>query len=72
MKRSIYIIGYCCIALGLASCSKDEQEFVKDVPIKGLQYLEFTASAGADTRTQLTDDNKVVLLMKAIMKLIFQ
>lgn len=59
MKRSIYIIGYCCIALGLASCSKDEQEFVKDVPIKGLQYLEFTAAAGVDTRMQLVEGNKV-------------
>jgi Leucine-rich repeat (LRR) protein len=38
------------------------KEVVDNVPVNQptLQYMEFTASAGTDTRTQLTSDNKVV------------
>jgi len=45
----------------LASCSSEEIATGLEPVVKesGLKYLEFTASAGADTRTQLTSDNKV-------------
>ncbi|MCR5575323.1 MAG: leucine-rich repeat domain-containing protein [Bacteroidaceae bacterium] len=59
MKSSIYIIGYCCIALGLASCSKDEEAVVEEVSVNKLQYMEFTADVGSDTRMQLVEGNKV-------------
>jgi len=53
------------IVVTMAACSNDLKEAVDTVvpnPVAttGLKYMEFTASAGADTRTQLTDDNKVV------------
>ena len=46
----------------LSACSNDMKDAVDNVPVtqSGLQYMEFTASAGTDTRTQLTSDNKVV------------
>ena len=45
----------------LASCSSEEITTGLEPVVKesGLKYMEFTASAGADTRTQLTSDNKV-------------
>ena len=53
------------IVVTMAACSNDMKEAVDTavptpVATTGLKYMEFTASAGADTRTQLTDDNKVV------------
>ena len=48
----------------LSACSNDMKDVVDNVPVlvpqSGLQYMEFTASTGTDTRTQLTSDNKVV------------
>ena len=46
----------------LSACSNDMKEVVDSAPVpqSGLQYMEFTASAGTDTRTELTSDNKVV------------
>jgi len=51
-----------CAMLLLSACSNDMKDVVDNVPVtqSGLQYMEFTASAGTDTRTQLTSDNKVV------------
>ncbi len=46
----------------LSACSNDMKDVVDNIPVNQptLQYMEFTASAGTDTRTQLTSDNKVV------------
>ena len=51
-----------CAMLLLSACSNDMKEVVDNVPVNQptLQYMEFTASTGTDTRTQLTSDNKVV------------
>ncbi|MBE6289300.1 MAG: hypothetical protein E7100_03580 [Bacteroidaceae bacterium] len=51
-----------CAMLLLSACSNDMKDVVDNasVPQSGLQYMEFTASTGTGTRTQLTSDNKVV------------
>ena len=48
-----------CLLAGLSSCMHDEidSSFYVDEP--GLAYMEFTVAAGADTRTQLSGENKV-------------
>ena len=60
MKKNL-IFGFSAMLL-LSACSNDMKEVVDNVPVNQptLQYMEFTASAGTDTRTQLTSDNKVV------------
>ena len=60
MKKNL-IFGFSAMLL-LSACSSDMKDVVDNVPMNQptLQYMEFTASAGTDTRTQLTSDNKVV------------
>ena len=57
LKNLLYAIVVLALA---ASCSNEEVESLgtphKDV---GMQYMEFTASIGANTRTLLTNDNNV-------------
>ena len=62
MKKNL-IFGFSAMLL-LSACSSDMKEVVDNVPVNQptLQYMEFTASAGTDTRTQLTSDNNVVWL----------
>ena len=60
MKKNLFFsLG---VMLLLSACSNDMKDAVDNVPVpqSGLQYMEFTASAGTDTRTELTSDNKVV------------
>ncbi len=60
MKKYLY---FSLTMLLLSACSNDMKEVV-DNPVlqSGLQYMEFTASTGTDTRTELTSDNNVVWL----------
>ena len=59
--KKIIAFGFSTMLM-LSACSNDMKEVVDNVPVNQptLQYMEFTASAGTDTRTQLTSDNKVV------------
>ena len=59
--KKIIAFGFSAMLL-FSACSSDIKDTVDNVPVpqSGLQYMEFTASAGTDTRTQLTSDNKVV------------
>ena len=62
MKSNLrFIFAWIVSLLILASCSSEEIATGLEPVVKesGLKYMEFTASAGADTRTQLTSDNKV-------------
>ena len=70
MKKIIYYVGCCAWMLAIASCSNDVKNAI-DTPVSvvpvstqtpdgTLKYMEFTASTGANTRTQLTADNDVV------------
>ena len=59
--KKIIAFGFSTMLL-LSACSNDIKDVMDNAPVpqSGLQYMEFTASAGTDTRTQLTSDNKVV------------
>ncbi len=56
-----------CILAFTVACSNDMKEMIEpvvpnssSVVTEDLQYMEFTVSPGADTRTELTSDNAVV------------
>ena len=59
MKMNNRLAFLFCLLAGLSSCMHDEidSSFYVDEP--GLAYMEFTVAAGADTRTQLSGENKV-------------
>ena len=59
--KKIIAFGFSTMLL-LSACSNDMKDVMDNAPVpqSGLQYMEFTASTGTVTRTQLTSDNKVV------------
>lgn len=60
MYRTI-ALGFIALLL-FTTCSDDMRDVSDNVPQYGLQHMEFTASTGIETRTELTNDNNVFWL----------